>query len=150
VSQRGGSSRARTARDGRSAERNEARVTGSVMLLDLTSDAGYMPPSDVTEVDDCVRVLLELPGVPASAVQVWVRGDRIEVTGEKPPDFPKGETSFLCLERSFGKFRRTFEVVGPVNLGKISARQRDGILVITIPKMAERRGKERRIPVTED
>jgi HSP20 family protein len=120
------------------------------MFLDLTSEAGYRPPSDVTEVDDSVRIRLEIPGGPPETVQVRGQGDRIEVTGEKPPDFPSGEASFLCLERSFGKFRRTFEVVGPVNLGKIAARQKDGILTITIPKMAERRGKERSIPVVQD
>lgn len=146
MSQRGGGPRART-REGGPAEGPERR-SGSVMLLDLSGETGYMPPSDVTEADDTVRILVELPGVPPEAVQVTVRGDRIEVTGEKRPDFPRGENSFLCLERSFGKFCRLFEVVGPVNLGRITARQKDGILTITIPKMAERRGRERRIPVT--
>jgi len=122
-------------------------MAGSVMLLDLSAETAYKPPADVTEVNDSIRIRMELPGVPPEAVQVWVRGDRIEVTGEKPPDYPRGETSFLCLERSFGKFCRMFEVVGPVNLGQIEARQKDGVLVVTIPKMAERRGKERRIPV---
>jgi len=147
VSQRGGGSRARMKANVGVEERGEPRMIGSVMLLDLSAETAYKPPSDVTEVDDSVRILLELPGVPPEAVQVWVRGNRIEVSGEKPPDYPRGETSFLCLERSFGKFCRMFEVVGPVNLGQISARQKDGILVIMIPKMAERRGKERRIPV---
>ncbi|MHB8831840.1 MAG: Hsp20/alpha crystallin family protein, partial [Desulfobacteria bacterium] len=88
------------------------------------------------------------PGVPAASVQVRVQGNRIEVTGEKPPDFPAGETSFLCLERIFGKFQRAFEVRGSVNLGDVSARMTNGVLVITIPKVEERRGRERRIPVT--
>ncbi|MEW6721049.1 MAG: Hsp20/alpha crystallin family protein [Thermodesulfobacteriota bacterium] len=146
MSQRGGGPRAKVRQGG--AEEGSERRTGSVMLLDLSGETAYMPPSDVTEADDTVRILLELPGVPAEDVQVTVRGDRIEVTGEKRADFPRGETSFLCLERSFGKFCRMFEVVGPVNLGRITARQKDGILTITIPKMAERRGRERRIPVT--
>jgi len=127
--------------------RRSSKEAGSVMLLDLPAETAYRPPSDITEVDDSLRILLELPGVPADAVQIWVRGNRIEVRGEKPPDYPRGETSFLCLERGFGKFCRMFEVVGPVNLGLISARQKDGVLVIMIPKTAERRGKERRIPV---
>ena len=124
------------------------RRTGHVLLLDLPVDSACQPPSDVVEVDDAVRVLLEIPGVPAASVQVRVLGNRIEVTGEKPPDFPAGETSFLCLERIFGKFQRAFEVRGSVNLGEVSARMANGILVITIPKVAERRGRERRIPVT--
>ena len=121
-----------------------------VLLLDHSSDTGYQPPLDVTEVDDYVRIFLEMPGIPADKVQILVRGDRIEVIGEKLPDFPKGEISFLCLERGFGKFCRAFEVMGPVNLGMISARQKDGILTIMIPKIAERRGRARRIPVVQD
>ena len=122
--------------------------TGHVLLLDLPVESACQPLSDVVEVDDTVRVLLEIPGVPAASVRVRVLGNRIEVTGEKTPDFPAGETSFLCLERIFGKFQRAFEVRGSVNLGEVSARMANGILVITIPKIAERRGRERRIPVT--
>jgi HSP20 family protein len=125
------------------------RRTGHVLLLDLPVESACQPPSDVVEVDDAVRVLLEIPGVPATSVQVRVLGNRIEITGEKPQDFPAGETSFLCLERIFGKFQRAFEVRGSVNLGEVSARMANGILVITIPKIADRRGRERRIPVTD-
>jgi HSP20 family molecular chaperone IbpA len=35
-----------------------------------------------------------------------------------------------------------------VNLGEVTARMANGILVIRIPKVVERRGRERRIPVT--
>lgn len=125
-----------------------ARRSGHVLLLDLPVGSACQPPSDVVEVDNSVRVLLEIPGVPVSSVQVRVVGNRIEVTGEKMTDFPAGETSFLCLERIFGKFQRAFEVRGSVNLGEVSARMANGILVITIPKIADRRGRERRIPVT--
>ena len=123
---------------------------GRVTLLDLSDETGLRPLSDVTETDDRVRIRLELPGVPPASVQVRVRGDCIEVSGEKAQDFPPGEASYLCLERIFGKFRRVFEVVGSVNLAQVSARMRDGILEVAIPKVRERRGRERRVPVTED
>ena len=125
-------------------------LLGTVTLLDLSDQAALVPPADVTEVEGALCIVMELPGVPASAVNVWVRGHRLEVTGEKPPDFPRTENSFICLERTFGRFRRVFEVEGPLNLGKLSARLKDGVLAITIPKMAERRGKERKIPVAAE
>jgi len=149
VSRKIGGSRTRQKSPGEVQEEGSAaRRTGHVLLLDLPVESAYQPPSDVVEVDDTVRVLLEIPGVPVASVKVRVLGNRIEVTGEKIPDFPPGETSFLCLERIFGKFQRAFEVRGSVNLGEVSARMANGILVITIPKVAERRGRERRIPVT--
>jgi HSP20 family protein len=129
-------------------EGSTVRRTGHVLLLDLPVESACQPPADVVEVDDTVRVVLEIPGVPPASVQVRVQGNRIEVTGEKIPDFPAGETSFLCLERIFGKYQRAFEVRGSVNLGEVSARMANGVLVITIPKVAERRGRERRIPIT--
>jgi len=148
VSRKIGVSRTRQKSPGEVREEGAAaRRTGHVLLLDLPVESAYLPPSDVVEVDDVVRVLLEIPGVPAASVQVRVLGNRIEITGEKTPDFPAGETSFLCLERIFGKFQRAFEVRGSVNLGEVSARVANGILVITIPKVEERRGRERRIPV---
>jgi len=149
VSRKIGASRTRQKTPGEVREGAAAtRRSGHVLLLDLPVDSACQPPADVVEVDDVVRVLLEIPGVPVSSVQVRVVGNRIEVTGEKATDFPAGETSFLCLERIFGKFHRAFEVRGSVNLGEVSARMANGILVITIPKIADRRGRERRIPVT--
>jgi HSP20 family protein len=149
VSRKIGVSRTRQKSSGEVREEGGAsRRTGHVLLRDLPVESTCQPLSDIVEVDDAVRVLLEIPGVPATSVQVRVLGNRIEVTGEKIPDFPPGETSFLCLERTFGKFQRAFEVRGSVNLGEVSARMANGILVITIPKVAERRGRERRIPVT--
>ena len=149
MSRKIGVSRVRHKSSGESREDSAAvGRAGHVLLLDLPVESAYYPPSDVTEVNDVVRVCLEIPGVPVESLQVRVLGNRIEVTGEKTPDFPGGETSFLCLERIFGKFRRAFEVRGSVNLGEVSARLANGILVITIPKIAERRGREHRIPVT--
>jgi HSP20 family protein len=149
VSRKIGVSRTRQKSSGEVREEGGAsRRTGHVLLRDLPVESTCQPLSDIVEVDDAVRILLEIPGVPATSVQVRVLGNRIEVTGEKIPDFPPGETSFLCLERTFGKFQRAFEVRGSVNLGEVSARMANGILVITIPKVAERRGRERRIPVT--
>jgi HSP20 family protein len=149
VSRKIGGSRARQKSSGEVREEGAAaRRTGHVLLLDLPVESACHPPSDVVEVNDAVRVVLELPGVPSASVRVLVLGNRIEITGEKTPDFPAGETSFLCLERTFGKFQRAFEVRGSVNLGEVSARMANGVLVITIPKFADRRGRERRIPVT--
>ncbi len=148
MSQRTGVPRARQESGGGAGGRGEVKLVGSVTLLDLSDEAAHVPLSDVTEVEGALRIVMELPGVPPSGLSVCVRGHRIEVTGDKPPDFPRGQNSYICLERTFGRFCRVFEVSGPLNFGKISARLKDGVLAVTIPKLAERRGKERKIPVT--
>lgn len=121
--------------------------TSPVMLLDISEEAAYRPPSDVHETADGVIIRMELPGMSEEEVDVRVKGGRIEVSGEKRPDTTAADASYLCLERAFGRFHRAFEVSGSVNLARMTARLKGGVLILHLPKIAERRGQERRIPV---
>ena len=123
---------------------------GRVTFLDPFGDPAFLPPADVNENTEGLIIRLELPGVRGSEVAVFVQGDTIEVVGEKMRDLCGVDVSFLCLERTFGKFRRTFEVTGCVNMGAVKAELKKGVLVLTIPKCVERRGKRRRIQVAAE
>ncbi len=128
----------------------EVNVLGQVMLLDISDETGWKPPSDVLETSEAVIIRMEIPGVPAENVEVLVRGGRIEVCGEKSPDPSSEYASFLCLERTFGKFRRVFDVNGPVNISRIEVTLKGGVLAIQLPKILERRGRERKVPITTE
>ena len=124
--------------------------TGRVMLLDISEDAFYKPPSDVHETPDGVVIRMELPGLSGDEVDVRVRGGRIEVAGEKRPDTTAADASYLCLERAFGRFHRAFDVSGSVNLARMTALLKGGVLILFLPKVEERRGHERRIPIVSE
>ena len=120
---------------------------GRVTFLDPFGDPAFLPPADVNENTGGLIIRLELPGVRRNEVAVFVQGQTIEVVGEKKRDACGAEVSFLCLERTFGKFRRSFEVTGCLNMGLVKAVLTNGILMLSIPKCEERRGKRRRILV---
>jgi len=120
---------------------------GRLTFLDPFGDPAFLPPADVNESAVGVVIRVELPGVQENEVAVFVQGESIEVIGEKKRDSCGSEASFLCLERTFGKFRRTFEVTGCLNMGLVKAQLTGGILMLSIPKCEERRGKRRRIKV---
>jgi HSP20 family protein len=132
---------------GEGENRDDLRMMGQVMLLDISDENAWRPPSDVHETPETVIIRMEIPGVPADGVEVLVKGARIEVCGEKRPDTASEEASFLCLERSFGRFHRAFDVNGPVNLSRIVVTLKGGVLALHLPKIQERRGRERRVPV---
>jgi HSP20 family molecular chaperone IbpA len=54
------------------------------------------------------------------------------------------------VERIFGKFHRAFDVSGSVNLARMTAVLKGGVLILFLPKVSERRGQERRIPVVTE
>jgi HSP20 family protein len=137
--------RRKTAPEGECPQEN--RRTERVMLMDISDEAAYRPPSDVHETPDGVVIRMEIPGVSEAEVDVRVRGGRIVVAGEKQPDVAASDASYLCLERAFGRFHRAFDVSGSVNLSRMTAVLKGGVLVLFLPKIAERRGHERRIPI---
>ncbi len=120
---------------------------GNVTVLDPFGDPAFLPPADINENAGALVVRLEIPGVLADDVEVFVQNETIEVVGEKKRDLAGSGVSFLCLERSFGKFRRTFEVTGCLNMGLVKAVLANGVLVLSIPKCEDQRGRRRRVKV---
>ncbi len=120
---------------------------GQVTFLDPSGDPVFLPPSDVNETAAELIIRMELPGVRGNEVAVFVEGEHIDVVGVKKRDSCGSDTSFLCIERTFGNFRRTFEAIGCLDMGRLKAVLRNGVLVMSVPKCEERRGKRRRIAV---
>ena len=125
-------------------------TTGRVTFLDAIGDPAFVPPADVIETADTLLVRVELAGVAVEDAEVFVEGNTVVVSGEKRRDASCADASFLCLERTFGKFRRAFEMAGCLNMAHVAAVLRNGVLVIAVPKCAERRGHRRRVAIAAE
>lgn len=138
----------------RNVEEGEGQVLitsrSRLTILDLAGEHGILPPADIHETEDGITIRLELPGIPARSIGVFVQGMVIEVTGEKIQESFGAQVSFLCMERTFGKFYRAFEMNGCLNMAHVSAALKGGVLSLCIPKCEERRGRRRRIPIEEE
>ena len=55
---------------------------------------------------------------------------------------------FQLAERAYGRFQRIVEVPAAVNTKRMEARLDSGLLRISIPKVDDRRGQWRRVPVS--
>ncbi len=114
----------------------------------LTADSlsGECAPAlDVYENDESIEIVVDLPGVDASALRVAVKGDTVLIVGEKAARRPRTESSFHLVERGFGRFARTVRVGQACDMTRIRARLAEGELHVSLPKIANRRG--RTIPI---
>lgn len=94
----------------------------------------WAPEVDVIETEDAYLLFVELPGVRKEDIQLNVRDRRLELTGRRQP---LGENrNFLRMERSYGPFRRAFDLGVPVESEGITADFEAGILRIHVPKRA--------------
>jgi HSP20 family protein len=107
-----------------------------------------LPPLDVLETDDSVQVLVDLPGVEASAVRVLLKGDVVLIAGAKWAAGPAAGTGgYHLVERGSGRFARAVRLHGAFDGARVRAVLTDGELRITLPKQGERRGRGLAIPV---
>lgn len=105
------------------------------------------PPVDVYETDDTIEIAVDLPGVDRAAIRVLGKGDSVLIAGEKPPRRTRGESSFHLVERGYGRFARAVRITRACDMARATAAIVAGELRISVPKIAERRGRTIHIPI---
>jgi HSP20 family protein len=106
-----------------------------------------VPPIDVYETDAALEITVDLPGVSTDAVRIMSKGDTILVVGEKTPRRAGGDSSFHLVERGYGRFARAVRLTRACDTSRARATLVDGELHVTVPKLAERRGKTIQISI---
>jgi len=104
------------------------------------------PPIDVYETDASLEISVDLPGVDPGSVRVVVKGPAVLIAGDKAPRRGRGDSSFHLVERGFGRFARTVRFTASCDTANAKAVLEKGELKISLPKIADRRG--RTIPIT--
>jgi len=111
----------------------------------LRNEKSWSPAIDLIERAEDVLVLVDLPGVAPSAVDVALAGNMLTVKGQRP-DRPHDDTETVHLgERLSGEFCRSIPMPAPVDLEQVCAETREGVLHIRLAKTE--RAKPRQIPV---
>jgi HSP20 family protein len=108
------------------------------------SGGAWSPAVDLAEDAKSFTIVLEAPGVKADEIKVQIDGNRLTISGEKKAT--EGETDrVLRFERRFGAFVRAFILPETVDTAGIQAAAKDGVLRVTLPKLA--RAEPKVIPV---
>ena len=103
-------------------------------------------PTDVVEIDGKLHIYIDVPGLTEENLRVAVLRDVVIVEGEKRNKYDGG-VRFHCIERSFGELQRLIELPRAVDTHAMQAEYVNGVLHITAPRIAERRGSRRPVKV---
>jgi HSP20 family protein len=103
---------------------------------------GWNPKLDVYEDKDRITVQAELPGMKREEIDLSVHGDTLTVSGERKQEQERKEGETFRSERYFGRFQRSVTLPQPVDVTRIEARYKDGILTVTCPKTEEAKRKQ--------
>ncbi len=105
------------------------------------------PLIDMIDTNDEILVYVEIPGVNKDDIKVKIHNDILTISGwRKEPELSE-KANCLIRERIFGEFMRSIRLPYPIDVNKVSAEYKDGILKITLPKREEFKRKEIQINV---
>ena len=107
------------------------------------------PSVDIHEGDKAYRISVEVPGVEESDLKLEVDGHQLVVSGEKLQHSSEGEEGDKAyrVERRYGQFRRVLSLPEDALVDDISARFRNGVLTVTVPRDESRVEVGRHIPI---
>ena len=108
-------------------------------------DDELMPRADLTSDDKAYTLKVEVPGVEPDDVKLSVHDGMLEISGEKKCETDDKEKH--VMERSFGSFCRRMSLAEDADIDAISAAHKNGVLTVTIPRLAESKNKEKVIAI---
>ena len=106
------------------------------------------PSLDVVDTATAVEIVMDVPGVPPSALRVSVRHNTVLVVGAKVAPTTPADARFHVAERSSGRFARGVRLTGSVDASRARAFVEAGLLRVVLPRVENRRGQAIQIPVT--
>src|SRR2546426_7471562 len=127
-----------------------AALQEATVAEDPLASETWAPPVDLCESAEAIVVCVELPGLTAEHIKVGATNTQLRIWGEKKRRMPRNRIlSHLCSERSYGKFSRIVPLRWTVSVLDATAEVANGILIVRLPKIEDRRGVEYKIAVKD-
>ncbi|MFZ3110460.1 MAG: Hsp20/alpha crystallin family protein [Rectinemataceae bacterium] len=106
---------------------------------DLPFSQYRTPIVDVLNEDKRYVIEAELPGLSEKDVKIELKDGNLSISADRSSanDEKKADDRWLRRERREFKFSRSFSLSDDVDIEKIEAKFRDGLLTIALPKKAE-------------
>ena len=92
------------------------------------------PSVNIYGKEDEVLLTAELPGMEPADINLSVEGDTIRIEGERKNETHTDLKTWHRRERGSGKFVRAFRLPYDVDTSKISAKYKNGVLSVSMPR----------------
>jgi HSP20 family protein len=91
---------------------------------------------DLVEHDDEFVVTVDLPGFERDDVDIWVTDHTLRIRADREESTEQQDEQYLRQERRHESASRSLQLPAEVEKDGVSARMRNGVLTLTLPKIA--------------
>ncbi|KTD61318.1 heat shock protein, Hsp20 family [Legionella santicrucis] len=107
---------------------------GQQLDASFVDTSSWAPPVDIKEEKNRFLVLADIPGVNKEDIQISLEHNVLTLRGERHFEKTEKKEGYTRVERSQGQFYRRFSLPQTADDAKISAKYKQGVLEISIPK----------------
>ena len=104
--------------------------------------AEWAPLVDIAEDDKEYLIKVELPEVQKDDVKVTVESGTLTISGERKAEKEEKGRKFHRVERSYGRFERSFSIPDDAESDNVKAEFKDGVLRVHLAKSEKARPKQ--------
>lgn len=106
------------------------------------------PALEFKDKGDEYELVADVPGLKADDIELKVADGFLRLSGERKEELEESNEAYLFSERRYGRFERAVELPHGIDFKNISAKAENGVLHIHLPKSADAKERERRIPIS--
>ena len=111
-------------------------------FLDVETESAWTPRVNISENEKSYEISAEIPGVSKDNIKVDLKDNKLTIKGEKKAERKEEKDNYIRVERSYGNFERSFYLNDDVDVTKLNASFKDGVLNVSLPKKEEAQPKE--------
>jgi HSP20 family protein len=116
--------------------------------LAAAAPARFAPRVDVSESDEAYVVRADLPGLEEKDIQVALEEGVLSIEGKVESEQEEERKGWRHVERARGSFHRAIALPAEVDAEKVTASYKQGVLTVTLPKVAPAQPAVRKVPIT--
>jgi len=107
--------------------------------------SGFVPAVDIYEDEHNIVLTAEVPGVEEKDLDISLENGVVTISGERKMENEEKENNFHRIERTYGRFTRSFTLPPTVDENNVKAEFNNGVLKITLAKREEAKPKQIKI-----
>ena len=101
----------------------------------------FLPAVDLSHDDQSYVVKVDLPGLEREDIDLTLQDQTLTLSGERKFENVEENETYSRIERSYGKFTRSFQLPSNVDNSKVTAQFENGVLTVRIPKAEEAKSR---------
>lgn len=117
------------------------------MFNEPQTNRPWSPAVDIYETENELVLKADLPDVDQNDIDVRLENQTLTISGERKFEQQDSGKGFHRIERSYGRFTRSFAVPNTFDTEKVGAEYRNGVLTVTLPKKEAAKPRQVKIEV---